>query len=387
MYIGVCHTPVPPPDKAITFAEVRSHEPIDPNLPFDQAFHHFLYDRYYAPWTVYTEGAQPLAPVLESLGQNKQFVCLTINSRTGKIGSFKIASPGHYVIAARCAVKAFEMFKLNGFIALFSEPGLRFGLNKDNIRSWLDPVYETIKMLNPKIPVGAPGEEYHHPNAEGIYETVVKSQKIDILTVHCLTDSITRIRDYKRMWKGPIALVETGSMRKEHDYRTNAGANRIEEIVKYVHGHRDRVICCGFVYGDGSNADKASWTLRLWDKKYTRILNTTPAWNRLVQMVEKYSDQLPEVINVPDWVPQDGRRINFDPKLPVLTGVGKVIGKHDPHRAVTLTDLDWMLEKTLRDDYGIQLGVHYPRDDGSTDEQVRAKLENLAKNLRNLAKW
>jgi|GEM_PF-4847512 len=292
MYIGICHTQIPP-SKQVRFAECRYHNVLDPSQPFDQLYHKFLYEKYRADWMGYTEGQATLYQVFEGMARNRQYICLTINSRTGKPGSFKIASPGSYMAAARCAVRAFREFGLTGFIAVFSEPSYRFGLNKDNIRSWLDPVYETVKMLNPKLQVGAPGEEWVHPNAEGIYETVIKSQKIDILTVHTLTDSNHRLMYYKKIWPGSIAVVETGSMRD--DYRTPAGAKKIEEIVNYVYGHKDRVICCGIVWGDSSSPEKASWTLRLWDKNYTRILSTTPAWDKLVQLVEKYSNKLPGV--------------------------------------------------------------------------------------------
>ncbi len=385
MYIGLCHAQKIV-DPKMRFCEVRYHNVLDPASPFDQLYHKFLFEKYNGPWMGYTEGQATLYQVFEGMARNHQYVCLTINSRTGKPGNFKIASPGSYVAAARCAVRAMEEFRLTGFIALFSEPGYRFAMNKDSVRSWLDPVYETIKMLNPKLQVGAPGEEWIHPNAEGIYEAVIKSRKIDILTVHTLTDSNQRLLHYKKIWPGPIAVLETGSQKSEYDYRTSAGAKKIEEIVSYVYGHRDRVICLGIVYGDSSNSQKANWTLRLWDHNYSKILNTTPAWNKFVQLVEKYSDRLPHVIKIPDWVPKDGRKIVYDPNLPILSGIGRITGKHSPKRAVTLTDLDWILEKALRDDHGIEIGIHYPRQDGSTDEQVRLRLEQLARNLKDLAK-
>jgi len=292
MFIGITHTQITPP-KQVRFAECRYHGVLDPSKPFNELYHSFLYEKYRADWAGYSEGSHNLFQVFEGMARNRQYICLTINSRTGKPGSFKIASPGSYVAAARCAVRAMKEFGLSGFIAVFSEPGYRFGLNRDNVRSWLDPVYETVKMLNPKLQVGAPGEEWVHPNAEGIYDAVIKSQKIDILTVHTLTDSNQRLVHYKKIWPGPIAVVETGSM--QDDYRTLAGAQKIEEIVKYVYKHRDKVVCCGIVYGESNNPEKASWTLRLWDRDYTKILNTTPAWNKLVQMVEQYSNNLPEM--------------------------------------------------------------------------------------------
>lgn len=389
MYIGSGNT-TRPPDPRLAFAEVRIHQPILASWDFDQRYHHLLFDRYIRPQAGYT-GVYCAKDFFEHMSKNNQFICLTLNLRDDLNQSrpykFRVRPIEEYVAVAKVIPKAFKQFRLRGFVNLWSEFWYRYilhgSLTKERAVEYIRAVKEVLAPHG--ILVGAPGEEYIlQPEIEAI-QYVARHAPINILTFHSLASNNAGLDTLASFTDKPLADLESGSQTK--DYRDSSGVKEIEKDIREHLPYAKRMLALGLYSVDSNSEEDKKFVMRMWSKDYQKLRWTTPTSNKFIQLVEKHSDRLPEVIKVPDWVPQDGRKINFDPALAVLTGLGLVTGKHDPREQLKFIDWDWVVEKELRDSYGIQLGVHYPRDDGSTDEQVRLKLENLAKNLRNLAKW